>query len=516
MTSKINRPVALVILDGWGVSPDAIDNAIERAHTPNYDAIQSRYPMALLDASGESVGLVSGTPGNAEAGHVNLGAGRVVKSDVARIGAAIRSGELFENAELKRLFESSRDNGKPVHLVGLVSDGGVHSSSSTLYALLSMAKREGVKDVFVHCILDGRDVPARSADIFLEALEIKMAEIGVGKIASLCGRHFAMDAGENWDRTARAFTMMVHAEGERATDPVTAIRSSFLRGIADEFTAPIVMESAPDIPVAAIKDGDGVIFFNHRADTMRQLVRALAVPDPGSGTASAKPLVDVVCMIDYDRSFDLNVAFPHDDSGSSLNSILMENEIENWRIAETERYPHVTGFMNASSVPAGHYQRNVLVNATRPSHRLPEPEMASFKLADQLIRSIEESSGGFHIANFSAADLAAESGDLDRTVEAVQFIDTCLGGVLDVIEENKGVLIVASTHGNCEAVGKHISANQLQAGTTNDVPFLVVDASGEKTRLREKGSMQDIAPTILGLLGIGTPSDMTGIDLRMN
>jgi 2,3-bisphosphoglycerate-independent phosphoglycerate mutase len=379
-----------------------------------------------------------------------------------------------------------------------------------------MAKKEGVKDVFVHCILDGRDVPARSADIFLEALEIKTAEIGIGKIATLCGRHFAMDAGENWDRTARAFTMMVHSEGERASDPVTAVRSSFLRGIADEFTAPIVLESAPDIPVAAIKDGDGVIFFNHRSDTMRQLVRALAMPDPGTGAASAKPQIDCVCLIEYDRSFDLKVAFPHDDSGSSLNSVLMENEVENWRIAETERYPHVTGFMNAGTIPAGHFQRNILINSTRPSHRLPEPEMASFKLADQLIRSIEEGAGGFHLANFSAADLAAESGDLDRTVEAVQFIDTCLGGVLDAIEERNGVLIVASTHGNCEAVGKYMSANQLQTGTTNHVPFMLIDASGEKTRLREKGSIQDIAPTILGLLGIDPPKDMTGVDLRLN
>ena len=516
MTSRNNRPVALVILDGWGVSADADDNAIERAHTPNFDEIRERYPFALLNASGESVGLVNDAPGTAEAGHVNLGAGRVVKSDVARIGEAIHSGKIYENAELKRLFGSARDNEKPVHLIGQVSEGGVHSSSSTLYALLNMARKEGVKEAFVHCILDGRDVPPRSADIFVEALEIKMAEIGIGKIATLCGRHFAMDAGENWDRTARAFTMMVHAEGERASDAVTAVRSSFLRGIADEFTAPIVLESAPDIPVAAIKDGDGVVFFNHRSDTMRQLVRALAVPDPGTGAASAKPLIDVVCMIEYDRSFNLKVAFPSDDSGSTLNSVLMENEIENWRIAETERYPHVTGFMNVSAVPAGHFQRNILINATRPSHLLPEPEMASFKLADQLIRSIEEGPGGFHLANFSAADIAAESGDLERTVEAVQFIDICLGGVLDAVKGKNGVLIVASTHGNCEAVGKYSSENQLQAGTTNNVPFFLIDASGEKALLREKGSIQDIAPTVLGLLGIATPSDMTGVDLRLN
>src|SRR5687768_3899939 len=299
MNSKIQRPLALIVLDGWGFSADVDGNAVALAHTPNYDEICMRYPRTQLAASGESVGLAFGAPGNAEAGHLNMGSGRVVQTDIARIAQAVRSGDFERNNVLQPAMAHAAAAGKPVHLIGLLSDGGVHSSPENLYALLRMAKREGVKDVFVHGILDGRDVPPRTADVYVEALEIKMADIGIGKIATLCGRFFAMDSSENWERTARAYTMLVHAEGERAFDARIAVRNSFLRGIADEFIAPIVVEKDTDVPVATVRDGDVVVFFSHRADTMRQLARSLAVPDPGA--ASSKPKIEAICLTEYDR-----------------------------------------------------------------------------------------------------------------------------------------------------------------------------------------------------------------------
>ena len=340
------RPVALILLDGWGVSRTDAGNAIAQAHTPYYDEICSRYPSTELAASGEHIGLAPDSAGSAEAGHLNIGAGRVVETDIARIAKAVRNGDFEKNPILQPAIERAAKNGKSLHLIGLLSDGGVHSSLENLYTLLRMAKREGAKDVFVHAILDGRDVPARTADIYVEALEIKMADIGIGKIATLCGRFFGMDSGGNWERTARAFTMLVHAEGERAFDARNAIRNSFLRGIADEFIAPIVLERDTGVPIASVKDGDVVIFFNHRADTMRQLARSLAVPELGQ--AASKPTIEAICMTEYDHSFNLPVAFNAEAEGSVLGEVLAAHRIANYRIAGADRVPHVTSLYSVT------------------------------------------------------------------------------------------------------------------------------------------------------------------------
>ena len=309
MTNHPKRPLALVILDGWGYSPRKDGNAIALAHTPNYDEICEKYPMTLLAASGKRVGLAPDAPGSSEVGHLSIGAGRIVKSDTSRISEAIRSGAFLANHFLKKSFEAAKIRNSSVHLIGLLSDGDIHSSPETLFALLRMAKKEGLTNVFVHAILDGRDVMQRTADIYAEAVEIKMADIGVGRFATLCGRYYAMDRDSNWDRTVRVYTMLVHGEGERATDAVSAIRSSFLRGITDEFVQPIVLENESREPVGNIKNGDVVIFFNHRGDRMRQLVRALAVPDETGNQSLVKPQIDAVCLTEYDRSFRGPVAF---------------------------------------------------------------------------------------------------------------------------------------------------------------------------------------------------------------
>ena len=509
MTNPKSLPLALIILDGWGVSENTDGNAIALAHTPYYDQIAARYPSAKLTASGESVGLSSDAPGSAEAGHLNLGAGRIVQTEIARIARAVRSGDFDHNPVLGSAMSRAAASGKPVHMIGMLSDAGVHSSPENLYALLRMAKRAGVRDVFVHGILDGRDVPTRTADIYVEALEIKMADIGLGKIATLCGRFFAMDSGENWERTARAFTMLVHAEGERALDSRTAIHNSFLRGIADEFIAPIVFEREPGVPLAQVTDGDTVIFFNHRADTMRQLARSLAVPDVG--LSSAKPNLDVVCLTEYDHSFGLPVAFPAETTGNVLAQVFAQHRIANYRIAGADRFPHVTNFFNGGT-DVSLYECDLNVEHPASSHRDIEPEAESFKVADQVVRNVTGEPSVI-IVNLSASAIAAETGNLELTKEAVQYVDTCLGGIVECVRDAGGVSVVTASHGGCEEMLDD-AGQPNRFNSQNSVPFHIVSDDPE-LRLRESGSLCDVAPTMLGLLGVEKPSEMTGDDLRV-
>lgn len=511
MTTANNRPVALIILDGWGISDNTEGNAIALAHTPYYDEIRARYPKTQLAASGEYVGLASGSPGSAEAGHLNIGAGRVVQTDIARIARAVRSGEFEKNSVLQPAMARAATSGRPVHLIGLLSDGGVHSSPENVYALLRMAKREGVREVYIHGILDGRDVPPRTADIYVEALEIKMADIGLGQIATLCGRFFAMDSGENWERTARAFTMLVHAEGERALDARTAIRHSFLRGIADEFIAPIVLEKEAGVPVATVKEGDVIIFFNHRADTMRQLARSLAIPEIGLSTA--KPAVEAICLTEYDHSFNLPVAFMPETEGSVLGQVLAGHQIPNYRIAGTDRFPHVTSFFNGGADPTI-YECGAQVELPGDHHRDSEPEMESFKVADRVLQHINCKESGVFVVNFSASAVAAETGNLQRTIEAVQYVDTCLGGVIEKVSEAGGVSIVTASYGSCEEM-LDAAGQPYRFATRNAVPLHIVGDGMTSLRLRNNGSLCDVAPTLLGMLGVEKPGNMTGEDLRI-
>ena len=510
MNTAIQRPLALIILDGWGFSADTDGNAVALAHTPNYDEICARYPRTFLAASGESVGLAYGARATAESGHLNIGSGRVVQTDLARIAQAVKSGEFARNTVLQPAMAHAAASGKPVHLVGMLSDGGIHAAPESLYALLRMAKHEGVRDVFIHGILDGRDVPPRTADIYVEALEIKMADIGVGRIATLCGRFFAMDSGENWERTARAYTMLVHAEGERAADPRTAVRNSFLRGIADEFIAPIVIERDTGVPMATIGSGDVVVFFNHRADTMRQLARSLAVPEIGS--SSAKPAVEAICMTEYDHSFHLPVAFPPESEGNVLGQVLAERKIANYRIAGPDRFPHVTDFFNAG-VNSSPFECDQQIELQGTHDRDTEPEMESFKVADRALQFLASEEPSVFVVNFSAAAMAAETGNLEQTIEAVQYVDTCLGGIVEKVREAGGVSIVTASHGACEAM--YDEAGQPNRFTsTNSVPFHLIDDAAPEQRLRYDGALCDVAPTLLSILGVEKPLEMTGTDLR--
>ncbi|MFM9903484.1 MAG: 2,3-bisphosphoglycerate-independent phosphoglycerate mutase [Pyrinomonadaceae bacterium] len=511
INSGTRRPVALVILDGWGYAPRTEGNAIAIAHTPYYDQICSQFPMTTLAASGFSVGQPDEQPGNAEVGHLNIGTGRPAQTEIARIKNALASGDFMENDVINRAFSKAKASDSAVHLIGLLSDGGVHSSTENLFVLLRMAKSHGLEKVYVHCILDGLDVPPRTADIYVEALEIKLADIGVGEIATLCGRFFAMDSGERWERTARAFTMLVHAEGERTRDAVSAIRNSFLRGISDEFISPVIIEKLQDEPVATVKNGDLAVFFNHRADGMLQLVRSLCVPD---GSASVKPSVDTVCLTEYDAAFNLPAAFRQIPEKGTLSEVLSALEIPNFKITETSRFQHLTKFFDGGADSRADCEQHILVPARLGAADL-QPESQSFKIADKLLYSLKTAPNGVFVANMPAADMMAESGDVERTVAAIQFIDTCIGGICETVQQAGGVVILTSTHGNCEEMLHYETGNTSFSPTSNPVPFHYLDSQSTGLRLRDDGVLADIAPTILGTLGIEKPPEMTGSDLRM-
>jgi len=511
MTEKY-RPLALIILDGWGYSPKREGNAIALAHTPNYDAISAKYPLTFLAASGSRVGLTPETAGSSEVGHLNIGAGRIVQTDVARISEAIRNGKFFENKVLKDAFKKAKTYNSSVHLVGLLSDGDVHSSSENLYALLRLAKYEEIENIFIHCILDGRDVQPRTADVYVEALEIKLSDIGIGKIATLCGRYYAMDKDQNWERTARVYTMLVHSEGERASDAVSAIRGSFLRGISDEFIQPIVIEQA-GVPVASVKNNDVVIFFNHRPAQMRQLVKSLAVSD--ANETANKPQIHAVCLTEYDRTFNLPVAFRQENEANVLAKVFAENGILNCRLTETEKYAHLTYFFNGGVELEHPCEQRVLIQSPKTGGYEAQPEAACFKITDKLLRGLEAGENDVFIANLAAPDLVAHTGNLEKTIEAVQYVDTCLGGIIDKIRELDGIAIITSDHGNCEEMADLLTGEPNSSPTVNPVPFHLVDEHANGLKLREGGALEDIAPTILGILKIEKPAEMTGRDLRV-
>jgi 2,3-bisphosphoglycerate-independent phosphoglycerate mutase len=514
--NRQKRPLALVIIDGWGYSPKKEGNAIALAHTPVYDEICERYPKTLLAASGFRVGLTPDTPGSSEVGHLNIGAGRIVQTDVSRISAAVKTGIFFENPVLKAAFANAKSNRSAVHLVGLLSDGEVHSSPENLFALLRMARNEGLEDVFVHGILDGRDVQPRTADIYTEAVEIKMADIGVGRIATLCGRYYAMDRDQNWERTARVYTMLVHSEGERARDSVTAIRGSFLRGITDEFIQPIILENDNGEPVARVKNGDVVVFFNHRGDRMRQLVKSLSVKDETDLASLNKPEITTICLTEYDRGFNLPVAFRQETEDRTLAQIFAENGVLNARVTETEKYAHLTYFFNGGVENEHPCEQRLLVPSVKNTSVELQPETSCFKVTDKLLRSLEASENDVFIVNLAAPDMVAHTGNLEKTIEAVQFVDTCLGGIVEKIRAVGGIAIITSDHGNCEEMADLLTGEPNNAHTSNPVPFHLIDDEAEGLSLRDGGALEDVAPTILGLIGIEKPGEMTGRDLRLN
>jgi 2,3-bisphosphoglycerate-independent phosphoglycerate mutase len=512
---KQKGPLALIILDGFGHSDAREGNAVALAETPFYDEIREKYPHTLIEASGTCVGLPGGVMGNSEVGHLNMGAGRVIMTDIRRIDYSVETGDFFQNPAFVTALDSARARGGAVHLMGLLSDGLVHSSQQHLYALLRMAKERGLQHAYVHCFLDGRDTPPSSAHLYVKALQDRIAETGFGEIATVCGRYYAMDRDNRWERTERAYRLLVRGEGETADDPLRAVRRSYERGVTDEFVEPVVVtRGAGGPPVATIKDGDAVIFFNFRADRARQLTRALAVDDFDGFAVPDRPVVDYVCFTLYDQTFNLPIAFPQLRHQNILAEVFAAVGVRNYRLAETEKYAHVTYFFNGGTEREFPSERRLLVPSPKVATYDLMPEMSAFKVTDKILRGIDERETDVFIVNFANPDMVGHTGNLAKTVEAVQYIDTCLGWITKALRTAKGRCLITADHGNCEQMIDPHTGQPHTAHTTNPVPFHLIDPDSLGVKLRPDGALEDVAPTILGLLGLDKPEEMSGRDLR--
>jgi len=508
-------PLALIILDGFGYSKEREGNAVALAQTPFYDEFLEKYPHTLIEASGECVGLPPGIMGNSNVGHLCMGAGRIVRTDIERINHELRTGEFFSNLPLTAAVENAAKEGHALHIMGLTSDGLVHSSQEHAYALLKLARKHGVERVFVHCFLDGRDTPPASAERYVAAMQEKCREIGVGEIATLCGRYYAMDRDKRWERTERAYRMLAYGEGETTTDPVAAIRRSYERGVTDEFVEPVVVTREDGDPVATIKAGDSVIFFNFRADRARQITSALAVPGFEDFSVPERPHTHYVCFAVYDKTYPLPVAFPPTQPTNILAEVFAGLGVRNYRMSETEKYAHVTYFFNGGTEREFPHEKRLLVPSPKVATYDLMPEMAAFKITDKVLRAIEGDEADVYIVNFANPDMVGHTGNLSKTIEAVQYVDTCLGWITKALRTRRGTCLITADHGNCEQMLDRTTGQPHTAHTSNPVPFHLIAHGLDGLKLRpEGGALEDIAPTILALLGLPKPAEMTGRDLR--
>jgi 2,3-bisphosphoglycerate-independent phosphoglycerate mutase len=504
----------LIILDGWGHNPSTHGNAIALARKPTWDELTRQFPHTLIHTSGPYVGLPEGQMGNSEVGHLNIGSGRIIQMDITRLDRMIASGGFFRHPVLVKAMEHARS--RQMHLMGLLSDGGVHSHQEHLYALLRMARQMGVQRVFVHAFLDGRDTPPTSGVGYLERLLQQMRTIGVGVIATVSGRYYAMDRDKRWDRAGKAYAAMVTGEGLRAEDPVAAVKRSYEQGVTDEFVMPIVVANEQGEPLGRIRDEDATIFFNFRADRARQLTRALTDPTLDALPRSSMPQrLHFVSMTQYDKTFRVPFVLGPEEPKHILANVFAENGLRNLRVAETEKYAHVTYFFNGGVETAYPGEERILVPSPKVATYDLKPEMNAEGIAEAVVKAIEGGAFDFMIINFANADMVGHSGRLEAAVRAVEAVDTCLGRIYAALRRAGGGMIVTADHGNAELMIDPATGGPHTYHTTNPVPFLLVLPDGKPAQLREGGSLRDIAPTLLGIAGIPQPPEMTGSDLRL-
>jgi 2,3-bisphosphoglycerate-independent phosphoglycerate mutase len=510
------KPVLLVVLDGWGIRAEREANAIAVAGTPNMDALAREFPSTALETSGLSVGLPEGQMGNSEVGHTNLGAGRIVYQDLVRINREVEDGAFFRNEALVMACHRARASGGTLHLMGLVSDGGVHSHQEHLYALLDLAAREGVARTVVHAFMDGRDTPPRSGIDYMRALESRMRTKGYGRVATVTGRYYAMDRDKRWDRVALAWAALVHGEAEhRARSGVEAMEASYGRGEGDEFVKPTVIGNGDGKPVATVRDGDAVLFFNFRADRAREITRAFT--DDGFrdfDRKGAPRLAAYVCMTEYDKTFTLPVAYPPQELTELFPEIVSRAGLRQLRCAETEKYAHVTFFFNGGRELVYPGEDRILVPSPRDVKTYDlKPEMSAKEVTDKLAAAIGTGQYGFVLVNFANPDMVGHTGILDAAVKAVKVVDECIGRLWQAARKQGMAMLVTADHGNCEMMTDPQTGQPHTAHTLNPVPFILADPELRGAKLRSKGVLADVAPTALQVMGLPQPREMKGLGL---
>ncbi|NSB46629.1 2,3-bisphosphoglycerate-independent phosphoglycerate mutase [Clostridium saccharobutylicum] len=508
------KPVMLMILDGFGIAPKSEGNAVSLAKKPNFDRLVANYPNSQLQASGLEVGLPEGQMGNSEVGHLNIGSGRIVYQELTRITKAIKDGDFFENEALRLAMSNAKKTGAALHLMGLLSNGGVHSHIDHLKGLLEFAKKEGVQNVFVHAFMDGRDVPPSSAKEFIKETEAAMAEIGVGKIATISGRYYAMDRDNRWERVELAYNALVLGKGETANSAVEAIENSYHDNKTDEFVLPtVILENGS--PITNIKNGDSVVFFNFRPDRAREITRAI---NDKEFVGFKRETLDLtfVTMTQYDKTLEgVHVAYTPQTLANTLGQYVSSKGLNQLRIAETEKYAHVTFFFNGGVEKENPGEEIVVIPSPKVATYDLKPEMSAYEVTEELLARLDSDKYDMIILNFANPDMVGHTGVVEAAVKAIESVDECLGNVVNKVLEKDGCVFITADHGNAETMIDFSTGNPYTAHTTEPVPFVWVSNDTEGKKLKD-GKLADIAPTMLGQLGLEVPAEMTGENLILN
>jgi 2,3-bisphosphoglycerate-independent phosphoglycerate mutase len=502
--------LALIIMDGWGYRAEEYGNAIAHAKTPFFDSFNGKIPKTLLNASGSAVGLIDGQMGNSEVGHLNIGAGRIVHQELPRISMAIEEGSFFKNEAFSDSMDNVLKNNSSLHLIGLLSDGGVHSHINHLFALMKMAKEKGVNNLFIHPLLDGRDTDPKIGDKFLKELEDEISKLGLGKIATIMGRYYGMDRDNRWDREEKAYNALVMGTGNKARSAAEAIQNSFKEGVTDEFVIPTVIEDESGNPTVTIKDNDSIIFFNFRADRMRQIVKSFYLSDFSFFERKVWPKVNLTTLTEYDHTLDIPVAFPPHQLKNTLGEVLSKKGIKQLRIAETEKYAHVTFFFNGGVEEPNDGEDRVLIPSPKVATYDLQPEMSADGVMNGVLNSVREGKHEVIIVNFANTDMVGHTGIFDAAVKAVETVDGCVGQIVKEIRDRGGDVLITADHGNAEDMMNR-NGSPVTAHSINKVPFYCI--SGKDLQLKKEGRLADIAPTILQLLEIEKPEEMSGESL---
>ena len=507
------KPTMLMILDGFGSNPKEEGNAVSMANTSNIDILMKTYPITKIQASGLAVGLPEGQMGNSEVGHTNIGAGRIVYQELTRITKSIEEGDFFSNEEFINAIENCKKHNSKLHILGLLSDGGVHSHNRHLYGLLEMAKRRDFENVYVHCFLDGRDTPPASAENYIIELQDKIKEKGIGKIASISGRFYSMDRDKRWERVKKAYDALCFGEGVKSVDPINAIESSYQKEVFDEFVEPTVITGVDgETPLATIEENDSVIFFNFRPDRARQITRAIV--DPNFDKFETKKMnTYFVCFTSYDETMpNVHIAFKKEQIKNTLGEIISKNNMTQLRIAETEKYAHVTFFFNGGEEKQYPGEDRILVPSPKVETYDMKPEMSAYEVTEKVVEAIESGKYDCIILNYANPDMVGHTGNLDAAIKAVETVDECVGKVVKAIKDKKGNLLITADHGNVEQMIDYKTGEPHTAHTTNLVPLILITEK-ENQKLKTEGKLADLAPTILDLMNIEKPKEMNGESL---